>query len=251
MSMSAFWRGAAKRKYLILFLALIVLLAMQPLGHGLGAGTIFDDVLFNLLAGLVFLVVFHRGWQRLVALVVVLALLAGNLGTHGFRGDLQVVAVVAYHGSVAVFLGFAVVVILRDVFQQQAILADDIIGGFCGYLLAAGAWGNLYMVMEVLLPGSFSVSQRIAWQLSDWHTRRFLFNYFSFITLTTVGYGDITPASPTAAWLACLEAVFGQIYIAVVVAQIVGARLAQAAKNKGSRRPRRPLPRGRALRHGE
>src|SRR5258708_7759014 len=125
MSTTAFWSRLGKRKYLILFLALVSLLAVQPLDQALGAGTIFYDVLFCLLAALVFVVVFHRGWQRPVALAVALALVAGNLGAHGLRGDVQVVAVVAYHCAAALFLGLAVVVILLDVFQQQVILADD------------------------------------------------------------------------------------------------------------------------------
>jgi hypothetical protein len=55
-----------------------------------------------------------------------------------------------------------------------------------------------------------------------------LFSYFSVVTLTTMGYGDITPLRPPADVLAMLEAIFGQFYIAVVVAQMVGLRLAQA-----------------------
>ena len=55
-----------------------------------------------------------------------------------------------------------------------------------------------------------------------------MFNYFSLVTLTTMGYGDVTPARAPATMLATLEAVFGQFYIAVLVAQLVGLRLAQA-----------------------
>ena len=60
-----------------------------------------------------------------------------------------------------------------------------------------------------------------------------MFNYFSLVTLTTMGYGDVTPVRPPATALATLEAVFGQFYIAVVVAQLVGLRLAQAFGPKG------------------
>jgi hypothetical protein len=56
----------------------------------------------------------------------------------------------------------------------------------------------------------------------------FLLTYFSFVTLTTVGYGDITPAGDTARALAMIEAVAGQFYLAVLIAELVGKRLAQA-----------------------
>ena len=55
-----------------------------------------------------------------------------------------------------------------------------------------------------------------------------MFNYFSLVTLTTMGYGDVTPVRAPATIFATLEAVFGQFYIAVLVAQLVGLRLAQA-----------------------
>ena len=73
-------------------------------------------------------------------------------------------------------------------------------------------------------------SDVIAWRLGDWHLQRFLFNYFSVMTLTTMGYGDIAPAGSPVYSLVWLESVFGQFYIAVVVAQLVGLKLAQAIK---------------------
>ena len=72
----------------------------------------------------------------------------------------------------------------------------------------------------------------IAWRLGAWHLQRFLFNYFSVMTLTTMGYSDITPAGAPVYTLIWLEAVFGQFYSAVVVAQLVGLKLAQAIKNE-------------------
>jgi hypothetical protein len=119
------------------------------------------------------------------------------------------------------------VVILRGLFEEKLIRADQILGAVCGYLLAGAAWGNLYLLAELLLPGSFSVKPEIAWQLREEHTRRFLFNYFSFATITTLGYGGITPIDPAAASLSWLEAVFGLFYVAVVVAQLVGLKLSQ------------------------
>ena len=60
------------------------------------------------------------------------------------------------------------------------------------------------------------------------HRTHFLFTYFSFITLTTVGYGDITPGGDTARALALVESVAGQFYLAVLIADLVGKRVAQA-----------------------
>jgi len=64
-------------------------------------------------------------------------------------------------------------------------------------------------------------------QLRDDGYRRFLFSYYSFITLTTVGYGDIAPGSTAARSLACLEAAVGQLYIVVVMAELIGLKISQ------------------------
>jgi hypothetical protein len=82
----------------------------------------------------------------------------------------------------------------------------------------------------MIQPGSFRVADVIAWRLGDWHLQRFYFNYYSVTTLTSLGYSDITPIGTLALSLSWLEVVFGQFYIAVVVAQLVGLRLAQSIK---------------------
>jgi hypothetical protein len=65
--------------------------------------------------------------------------------------------------------------------------------------------------------------------------QRFLFNYFSVTTLTSLGYSDITPISTLALSLSWMEVAFGQFYIAVVVAQLVGLRLAQVlSRDRGN-----------------
>jgi hypothetical protein len=111
------------------------------------------------------------------------------------------------------------------------------------------AWGNLYVLAELLFPGSFNVKPEIAWQLTEEHTRRFLFNYFSFTTLATLGYGDITPIGPVVCSLTWIEAVFGQFYVAVVVAQLVGLKLANAVnrKSRGRTECQRPAAEGVSL----
>jgi hypothetical protein len=93
--------------------------------------------------------------------------------------------------------------------------------------MTAGMWSNLYAVTAILVPESFAVSPDLH-ELAGELSRTALFNYFSVVTLTTMGYGDITPVRSPANVLAMLEAIFGQFYIAVVVAQLVGLRLAQA-----------------------
>jgi hypothetical protein len=135
-----------------------------------------------------------------------------------------------YHSALLLLLGFATIVILRNIFEQRVVRSDDVLGAVCGYLLAAAAWSNLFMLIEIFVPGSYSVGQGFGAGLDSWHGRTAVFNYVSLGSLTGVGSGEVVPVRPPATVLTTLEAVFGQFYIAIVVAQLVGARLSQAIK---------------------
>ena len=125
------------------------------------------------------------------------------------------------------YLGVAVALIVRDIFRRRAITFDEIFGVFAGYLLLGIVWGNLYGLLDLLAPGSFAISADIRWQLGDFHLRRALFNYVSFATMATLGYGSVQPLSPLAHTLVWLEVISAQFYLAVVIAQIVGMKIAQ------------------------
>ena len=115
--------------------------------------------------------------------------------------------------------------ILASILGDKAITADSVYGAFSGYLLGGLVFGHLYCVVAILIPGSFGGNAELGAQLQVEHHRHFLLSYFSFMTLTTVGYGDIVPAKAAARGLAIVESIVGQFYIAVVVAELVGLRL--------------------------
>jgi hypothetical protein len=223
-------RGFAQWKHLVLLAALVGAAIVEPLSvHWPESAQIIGGVVVLVIHVPVLLVVFEKRWERGVALCLLVPLLAANI-VHEVFSDRSQIGAIVFHGFVTVFLAFAVAVIVQRIFQHQAIRTDDVIGALYGYLLAAIAWGNAYALVYLLWPESFRVADVIAGQLGDWHLQRFLFNYFSVLTLTTIGYDDIIPAGAAVYSLFWLEAVFGQFYIAVVVAQLVGLKLAQAIK---------------------
>jgi hypothetical protein len=154
-----------------------------------------------------------------------------SVSSRGLSDTWRLAGLTLSHCLVIGFLGFAVVLVLRGVFKHKVIQGDQILGALCGYLLGGLAWSNLYQLVVLHNPAAFTVSPGLAWQLADEDTRNFLFNYFSFVTLTTMGYGDVTPTGPIATSLVWMEAVFGQFYLAVVVAQLVGLQLAAVQNN--------------------
>lgn len=108
------------------------------------------------------------------------------------------------------------VLILRYALRAQVVGREHIFAGLSGYLLLGLVCGQLYWLMEQHAPGSLAVPA---------HAGTFSLPsgvYFSFATLTTVGYGDITPRTELARGLATIEAVTGQIYLAVFVARLIG-----------------------------
>ena len=221
-----------ERRHLLLLLTLVATIVVQPLARGFLPGLIIYDVLHTLVVLIVFFIVFQRRWDRLVSMVFGLPVPAGGWALHILPDRYKVVLGVIHHGFLVAFLGFAVAMILRDILERKVVQADHVIGAICGYLLAGIVWGNLYLLVELFFPGSFGVRQDIGGQLANRFARQSLFTEYSFVTLTSLGSGDITPNSSPATSLTWLEAMFGQFYIAVIVAQLVGLRLAQAVQQR-------------------
>ena len=222
-----------EHKHLLLLVAVLLLLMTQPLiAHTDPAARFVYDLLMAAVAFAVLLVVFEERWERRLAVVLALPAIALTVALYTLPPALTAAAAIAYHLSAALFLGFAAVVIVRDLFRQEAIRFDELIGAFAGYLLLGIVWGNLYVVVEVLAPGSFSVQPEIRWQLDDWHLRRALFNYVSFATMASLGYNDVTAVAPLANTLTWLEAMSAQFFLAVVIAHVVGMKIAQVVGSR-------------------
>jgi hypothetical protein len=221
-------RGLLEWKHSALLTGLLITGVIEPLSANWSEHTrlLGSLIVFGVNLGLL-LIVFDQRWERWLAFVLLPPILVSNI-VHETLSNWAEVAVIVYHCFTLVFVGFAVAVILKHIFSQESIRTDAVIGALCGYLLAAVTWANAYALLYLLRPGSFRVADVIAGRLADWHLRRFYFNYFSVTTLTSLGYADITPTDTGALSLSLVEGLFGQFYIAVVVAQLVGLRLAQS-----------------------
>ncbi|MDH5245566.1 MAG: ion channel [Betaproteobacteria bacterium] len=118
--------------------------------------------------------------------------------------------------TVMTMLAFAMLAVAVgiNVFAPRRAIADRVFGAIVLYLLLGLVWGVIYATIEMHAPGSFAGTLRLDERLSDWV-------YYSFVTLTTVGYGDITPLSMAARAIAMLEALVGQLYPAIIIARLV------------------------------
>ncbi|BEQ14843.1 potassium channel family protein [Desulfoferula mesophila] len=128
-------------------------------------------------------------------------------------------------GSVC-YVGFMAIVIfaiVKEVLTQKEVSFDTIAGALNGYLLMGLMWGFAYQAVEASWSGSFHIPAQL---LETVRSSLYAYDlpalfYFSFVTITTTGYGDITPLTPIAGQLAITESVVGQFYMVVLVARLV------------------------------
>ena len=137
-------RGFTEWKHLALLVALVVAGILEPLSVSWpeSARIIAGTVVFVVNVP-VFLVIFEERRERGLALCLLAPLFAANI-VHEVLSDRLQIGAIVFHSLATVFLAFAVAVILKRIFQRQAIRTDDVIGALYGYLLAAIAWGNAY-----------------------------------------------------------------------------------------------------------
>lgn len=217
-------RSIERQKYRMLLVIIVGSLVTQPFVRDYVLGRVLHEMMMAL-AMLSMFIIFPRKHERYWAILLAIPTTFGNLGKYILPDSMDMWRVVIYLLFSVGFLCFVVWVILRTLFEQRQVSMDHLIGAFCGYLLAGIAWSSMYLLVEECSPGAYDISPDIAWEMGNPDSRRSLFNYFSFTTLTTLGFGDVVPKHPLACSLAWLEAAFGQFYVAVMVSQLVGLKL--------------------------
>jgi hypothetical protein len=223
-----------RHKHAVLLVALVWAVLVESFSHRDVLGPVLSDVTIAIGMLLVFLVVFSRRSSRLLACIALATAVVTDWVHYALPGAAELPLRLIFHSVVLLLDGFAAIVILRNIFEQGVVRVDELLGAVCGYLLAASAWSHLFLLLEIFLPASFSVSPGFSAALDSWHGRIAVLSYVSFGSLTSLGSGAIVPVRPPATILTTLEAVFGQFYIAVVVARLVSARLSQASQRNGS-----------------
>lgn len=207
-----------KWRFQLLLLVLLSLYAIVPFIEARW----FADIVAT--AVTVFAVASVSEKRGLLVVFSVLAafVIAGTWYAHWFPGYSIAVAV---HFLDALFQALVVGAILAHVFKSTRITRETIAGAICAYLLIGAMWAHVFSIVENVSPGSFadnSIEADAASGPEPIRDQSDRFTYFSFVTLTTLGYGDITPLTRPAKNLAALEAIFGQLYLAVLIARLVG-----------------------------
>jgi hypothetical protein len=206
-----------QRRFGILLVILLILLAGPPTLTSLGLSVAWFDALMSVLMLAAILSLCFERQQRAYALLFGIPSLLFSAAGHNLSGSFGVQVLALGHLCQVLFLFGSAALIIKSLFGSQQLSLDSMFGAVCGYLFLGLGWAVLYAMIDTFQPGSFEFvhdSDRMA-------SRPQVLTYFSFVTLSTVGYGDVLPVSPTTRTCAWMEAVAGQFYLAVIVAGLV------------------------------
>lgn len=182
-------------------------------------GILIQAIFYALLIVILIDVATHR-WQVVacISLVVIATMirLMAEPAQRGFQSTAGLSLVLC--GIVVLYLAMRRILVTRQV--DPALIS----GAVNVYLLAGVTWAVAYQAIELAMPGSYALPEESSPSPSDLY-------YFSFVTLTTLGYGDIRPVTDLARSVAVLESVFGQIFLVVLLGRLVSLQISARQQN--------------------
>lgn len=227
------WRQFhSEHRFSVLLVIVLALLAGPPLLFGFGLPGSWFDATVSLLMLAAILSLCFEPHQRLFALVMGVPTVLLSLGGHAISGTTGSEVLFVGHLCEVLFLFGAAALIVRSLFSRRTVRFDSIFGAVCGYLFLGLGWAVLYAMLEQAHPGSFQISPSLTTEGDPARPLPHVLTYYSFVTLTTVGYGDISPISPAARTLAWIEAISGQFYLAVIVAGLISVLLSPPTESR-------------------
>jgi hypothetical protein len=215
---SGLWRSEKGLSAMLVFLALSLFVGASLVGVR-GVGLRLFDLFFSLLllSG-VMMASRRKALTVVVATLVVLAIVARWVSFTTPGAGILLKEVLSF-----VSLSLLAALVIEQVFRPGPVTGYRIQGAIVVYLLLGLIFAQVYKAILIVLPGSFASA---GLELATEHGLL----YFSFVTLTTVGYGDITPIHPIARSLAVGEALVGQLYPAILIARLVSLQIIARAE---------------------
>ena len=199
-------------KSLVLLSALLIVMALAPFAVAVGQLGVFWRMLY--------LSIFmeEKRWFISYIIIAIPALIFGVITESSKVGVSIEVISTSLTAILQTLLIFAV--FRFSFYHPSATKLDRIIAGICGYIILGLFWSDIIGIVDLFCPEGFRTADGLT-SIGD----NGALLYYSFVTLTTLGYGDIAPASPWTRMLAVLEALSGTLYLAVFIASIVSQKL--------------------------
>jgi hypothetical protein len=196
-------------------IALVLFICSAPFVDQFRGGQVVSSVFMTAVLITATMAMGNRRWTLVVATFLVIPALATRWLAH-LRPDLVPTEVFSAIGIL--FVGFVAVNIFLFTLRAPDVNSDVLCAGISGYLLLGLLWAFAYTLVGSVSPAAFAFAPRTG---APHVMEGFTAHYFSYITLCSVGYGDIVPVSPTARMLSMVEAMTGTFYVAVMIARLV------------------------------
>lgn len=208
-------------KFTHLLVSLVVLIALAPFVELVNRGFPFYSLLWMAVIVLTLraMTLQRSFFAASVALAAAVFLLELLTGSGFFKSEVNLLGFLSLT-LYALFIASAIFILSQRIFSAKFVDTDKILGGLCVYLLIGVFWTLAYQAITFIVPGALGPSAAAPEKIST------LF-YFSFTTLTTLGYGDILPNGDLARFVAMAEALVGQIFLTVFIAKLVGLSIAR------------------------
>ena len=211
-----------KNKFLYLFLSLSLFFLLNPLFAGTRVGAYIFGLLFTVVLIFSVYILEHSKWLIIVGTSLALLAIAGHWITSIIYPDKEIL-LLDYLITILFFVTITVVV-LSYVIRDKVITTSTLFGAICGYLLIGLTWCFVYLLIYGIQADAFLVAKE---SFANPDVKMQYFIYYSFVTISTLGYGDITPVTNVAKTFSWMEAILGQIYLTVWIAQLVGLHVAR------------------------
>lgn len=217
----SFTKACYKDRFLFLIVLIVMLIVLAPFIQDFIRLSYFIQLFFSIIFITTIYAVSQKRKHIIIAVILsiptILALWSNEIAIN------NTLITIGYICGLILF-AFVIILILKYVFSEQIVTRQTISAAIAVYLLIALMWTFIYRLIAMLYPGSFAIAH------SELQGVVNIYIYFSLVTITTLGYGDITPIGSHAISLAVLEAVTGQIYLVVVVAWFVGMYVSRKSK---------------------
>jgi hypothetical protein len=134
--------------------------------------------------------------------------------------------ILLYTVGICSYMIFIIALVVNQIFSGGAITVNKVLGGVAAYILIGHVWASLYLTLYIIEPSSFQHGGEL---IEQEEALKHL-SYFSFVTLTTIGYGDVIAVGTVARVLAMLEGLLGQLVPAIFIAKLVSLQIEHAKK---------------------
>ena len=211
----------SQRRFLILLVLILFMIVGTPFLDDFFPSKVFMDVLLTAIFIAIIFAIRSKPSHLIIASFLALPLVISTWSYY-FVEFTHISLLTRVFG--ALFFAYTVINILQIIARSEVVTKETIFAAIVAYLLIAIMWAFIYIVLDTLVPGSFSFPEK------GTRVETMRFEYFSFVTITTLGYGDVTPLTNKASALVLLEALVGQVYLVVLVAWLVGMHVSRKAK---------------------